>query len=113
MGAQLPPGTGSDPAGLAVDRRQRLVEIEPLRPGPFLPLVEASQQVLEIGLGEAAQRQVTVRRGAQVDQQAGEQVGVPLPADLVQRHVEQAGVLHREVTSPRAIRWARRCASSG
>ena len=33
----------------------------------------------------------------QVDQQASEQVGVPLPADLVQRHVEQARVLRGQV----------------
>ena len=91
------PAPGAIPPASRSYRSQRLVEVEPLWPGPFLPLVEASEQVLEIGLGEAAQRQVAGRRGAQVDQQAGQQVGVPLPADLVQRHVEQAGVLHREV----------------
>ena len=104
VGAQLPAGAGGDPAGLAVDRRQRLVQVEPLRPGPFLPLVEAGQQVLEIGLGEAAQRQVPVRRGAQVDQQAGEQVFVPLPADLVQGDVEQPGVRLGEVDQNRRHR---------
>ena len=91
------PAPGAIPLASRSYRRERLVEVEPLRPGPFLPLVEAGQQVLEIGLGEAAQREVPVRRGAQVDQQAGQQVGVPLPADPVQGDVEQAGVLRREV----------------
>ena len=97
VGAQPPADAGGDPAGLAVDRRQRLVQVEPLRPGPFLPLVEAGQQILEIGLGEAAQRQVPVRRRAQVDQEAGQQVLVPCPADPVQGDVEQAGVLRGQV----------------
>ena len=74
-----------------------LLEVEPLRPVPFLALVEAGQQILEIGLSEAAQREVPGRRRAQVDQQAGQQVRVPLPADLVQRDVEQAGVLRSQV----------------
>ena len=91
------PAPGAIPLASRSYRSQGLVEVEPLRPGPFLPLVEASEQVLEIGLGEAAQRQVPVRRGAQVDQQAGQQVGVPLPADLVQRDVEQAGILRGQV----------------
>ena len=97
MGTQLPAGAGGDPAGLAVVGRQGFLEAEPLRPGPFLALVEAGQQILEIGLGEAAQREVPRRRLLQVDQQAGQQVGVPLPADAVQGDVEQAGILLGDV----------------
>ena len=72
--AQLPAGAGGDPGGLAVVRREGLIEVVPLRAGPSLAVVEAGQQLAEIGLGEAAQRQVVLRRRAQVDEQAGEQV---------------------------------------
>ena len=97
MGTQLPAGAGGDPAGLAVVGRQGFLEVEPLRPGPFLALVEAGQQILEIGLSEAAQRQVPRRRLLQVDQQAGQQVLVPRPADAVQGDVEQARVRRGQV----------------
>ena len=97
VGAQLEASARGDPAGLPVVGSEGIVEVELFRAVPFLALGEAGQQGLEIVVGEAAQAEVPFRRGLQVDQEASQQVLIPVAADLVQGDVEQAGVLLGEV----------------
>ena len=83
--------------GSCVRLLQRGVEVEVLDALALLALLQRPEQLVELVLLEAGEREVDAVDGLEVGEQAGEQLVVPGAADLVQGEVQQAGLLEREV----------------
>jgi hypothetical protein len=76
---------------------QRLVEVEALRVLALLADLELSEQVSDLVLAEAREREVDVGRCPEVSEEPGEEGIVPGPADLVQREPQEARLFGRQV----------------
>ena len=72
-----------------------LVEIEALDLLALLADFERAQQILDLVLAEARQRQVDVGAGLQVGQQTGEESVIPGARDPIEREVQEACLLYR------------------
>ena len=74
---------------------QRGVEVERLQALPLLAGLERLEELLQLVVGEAGEREVEAFDRRQVGEQAGQQLLVPVAADLVEAEVEEPRLLQR------------------
>ena len=80
-----------------LERRQALLEIERLGTLALLPGLQALEQIAHLVLVEAREGEVEIGRRLELGEQAGEELLVPRPRDLVQREPEESGLLRADV----------------
>ena len=74
---------------------ERLVEVEGLGALPLLPGIEGAQEVLQLILIEPGQGEV--HRTLELDEQAGQELLVPLAGDAVERQAQEPALLGADV----------------
>jgi hypothetical protein len=73
---------------------QRLVKVEALHVLALLAYLQAPEQVPDLVLAEAREREVDVGHRLEVSEETCEECVIPTPRDLVEREPEEPGLFH-------------------